>query len=683
MTTSRPNVSRKGDPRKGSAGSDRSRGASSGQYERDSQRRQGARKKTSSRQGASLPGLLIRSATKTPRRILTTLLITVLLVAMLCFYGCDGITNYGVIHQGVQVGLVQVSHLTKEDATELINTELGALATTTPLILYDSEESSAAGANDNTVELGSGVNDVIQTGAGEKATSWSISPATLDASVSASELAQEAYEVGREGDFFLGRLAASIFGVTVEPRLTMSEERLASLQEYLTLSLGTPMNNASMNFDGTRFVAEDGHDGRVVDSEQFEAMLQRAFFSERSEDRGIVVPLVDSAMQVSLESAQAAAERAQQSIAQPVILTYLDTSWTLNSEQLGQLITTTIEQDESGTWQLVPSVDANLLRELMPGIVGQISIEGQIAPVNASYAEEEGVLQIVPGVDGTGIDYPRLSQDMNAALFGEGQNNDESTNTEGRVIPLQIGTLSPDFNTNDAEAFDFSTKISEFTIDYHTVPDTSVVNIHVTADHLNSSIIPPQATWSLIETVGEITEANGFVNSDIIVDGEYTQGVGGGTCTVATTVFNAVYEAGYPIVERVSHFLRATRYPLGRDAAIAAPVADLKFQNDTDNYLLLTMSYTDTTVTCTLWGVPPGYTVESIEGELIEGADYDRKEIVDESLAPGERVIKQEGMRASQVSVTRIVYDAAGNIKSEGTFYSAYNPTTEITLVGS
>jgi vancomycin resistance protein YoaR len=144
--------------------------------------------------------------------------------------------------------------------------------------------------------------------------------------------------------------------------------------------------------------------------------------------------------------------------------------------------------------------------------------------------------------------------------------------------------------------------------------------------------------------------------------------MGGGTCTVATTVFNAIYEAGYPIVERVNHSLRSERYPIGRDAAIAYPYADLKFQNDTANMLLITMSFTDYSVTCTLWGISPGYKVESITGELVEGEDFQRKEVFDETLASGTRFVDQVGLKASKVEVRRIVYNSDGSVRFDTTF---------------
>ena len=72
----------------------------------------------------------------------------------------------------------------------------------------------------------------------------------------------------------------------------------------------------------------------------------------------------------------------------------------------------------------------------------------------------------------------------------------------------------------------------------------------------------------------------------MIINGELQTGLGGGICQVSTTVFNAAYEAGLQIDERTNHALYISHYPLGRDATVNYPDLDLKFTNDTDNWLL-------------------------------------------------------------------------------------------------
>ena len=94
-------------------------------------------------------------------------------------------------------------------------------------------------------------------------------------------------------------------------------------------------------------------------------------------------------------------------------------------------------------------------------------------------------------------------------------------------------------------------------------------------------------TFSFNGTTGERTAEKGFQEAPVIINGELQTGLGGGVCQVSTTVFNAAYEAGLQIDERTNHALYISHYPLGRDATVNYPDLDLKFTNDTDNWLLV------------------------------------------------------------------------------------------------
>ena len=104
---------------------------------------------------------------------------------------------------------------------------------------------------------------------------------------------------------------------------------------------------------------------------------------------------------------------------------------------------------------------------------------------------------------------------------------------------------------------------------------------------LDGARIAPGATFSFNDRVGERTLERGFRPAPVIVGDKYEEDVGGGVSQVATTVFNAAWEAGLPISERNPHALYIARYQLGRDATVNYPNLDLKFVNDTGHWIVL------------------------------------------------------------------------------------------------
>ena len=88
--------------------------------------------------------------------------------------------------------------------------------------------------------------------------------------------------------------------------------------------------------------------------------------------------------------------------------------------------------------------------------------------------------------------------------------------------------------------------------------------------------------------IGPRTTNRGFDYAPVIAaDNVLRQGVGGGICQYATTLFNAVLFAGLPVVEREAHSLYISHYPIGRDATVAWGAVDFKFRNDTGKTLMI------------------------------------------------------------------------------------------------
>ncbi|HWL49793.1 MAG TPA: VanW family protein, partial [Acidimicrobiia bacterium] len=143
-------------------------------------------------------------------------------------------------------------------------------------------------------------------------------------------------------------------------------------------------------------------------------------------------------------------------------------------------------------------------------------------------------------------------------------------------------------------------KVSEFTTP-HNCCETRVRNIQRIADIVRGVYLVPGETISLNEYVGPRTVENGFFAAGAIRQGHLVDEVGGGVSQFATTIFNAAYFAGMDFVEYRSHSLYFSRYPYGREATISSPAPDLAMTNTTNHPILIWTSYTDESITVSMY----------------------------------------------------------------------------------
>jgi hypothetical protein len=143
-------------------------------------------------------------------------------------------------------------------------------------------------------------------------------------------------------------------------------------------------------------------------------------------------------------------------------------------------------------------------------------------------------------------------------------------------------------------------QVSEFTTP-HACCESRVENIHRIADMVRGVYLIPGERFSLNEFVGPRTVENGFVAAGAIRQGHLIQEVGGGVSQFATTIFNAAYFAGMDFVEYRSHTIYFSRYPYGREATISNPAPDLVFVNNTAYPILIWTSYTEESITVSMY----------------------------------------------------------------------------------
>lgn len=251
---------------------------------------------------------------------------------------------------------------------------------------------------------------------------------------------------------------------------------------------------------------------------------------------------------------------------------------------------------------------------------------------DARFAEES--FEVIPETVGCDFDTAQAQMIWEAAQPGEKVK-----------IPLVI--TQPEVTAEQLESLIFRDKLGSVTTYYTYSNDNRINNINLAAASLDGLILMPGQVFSYNETVGQRTEAAGYLPAGAYNDGQVVQEVGGGICQVSSTLYCAVMYAQLKTVERTCHYFPVDYLTWGRDATVSWPGPDYKFENSRE-YPIKLSAYCDNegkALTIEVWGT-------DLDGSYVElqhkmGAIFD-DEYTDVVVGYG-------------VSLFRNVYDADGN----------------------
>lgn len=121
--------------------------------------------------------------------------------------------------------------------------------------------------------------------------------------------------------------------------------------------------------------------------------------------------------------------------------------------------------------------------------------------------------------------------------------------------------------------------ISEFSTTLYGKTPARINNIKLALSNFNGLCIPARTEISFNMVTGPRTKERGYKEANIIINGDYEKGVGGGVCQASTTLYNALLLAGINIKEVHSHTLAPSYVELSFDAMVNTGSADLIFYN--------------------------------------------------------------------------------------------------------
>ena len=198
-----------------------------------------------------------------------------------------------------------------------------------------------------------------------------------------------------------------------------------------------------------------------------------------------------------------------------------------------------------------------------------IALEIDTTPISAcaKYNYNKNTFDIIPETFGTQLDKEKVYDDIvNGLKF--------SPNIK---IDISTKNVLPKFTSEDI--LKSTKKQSEFSTSYANSNMDRKNNIKLAVNQLNEYQIMPNETFSFNNVVGKRTVDKGYKEANIIKDGVFVKGVGGGICQVSTTLYNALLLANIEVSEAHKHSLPVSYVEPCLDAMVSWSTADLKFTN--------------------------------------------------------------------------------------------------------
>lgn len=311
-------------------------------------------------------------------------------------------------------------------------------------------------------------------------------------------------------------------------------------------------------------------------------------------------------------------------------------------------------------------------RQKAEEVLSRLAKETISPPVDAALVITENDKVIVkPGKPGQAVDYQAVIDALSCV------------EARGNKIRMRLRRVEPRVRTEDV----LKMKIDGLLASYTTYFDASNVNrtynINVAADAIDNIVLQPGEVFSFNRIVGPRSKEAGYKEALVIVEDQFTPGIGGGVCQVSSTLYNAALLAGLEILERHNHSLPVAYVPLGRDATVAYGGYDLKFRNNTKGCIWIRTRVSGGALTVKIFGdmaEKKDITIESVVDEVLEPKVIKKE---DPNLYVGKMVEERKGVKGYRVRVFAYVKEPNGRIAKRLLSKDLYRPVDQIVRVGT
>lgn len=392
----------------------------------------------------------------------------------------------------------------------------------------------------------------------------------------------------------------------------------------------------------------------------------------------LTVPVVTLTSDITLEEADTLAGSVDEALAAaPYTLSHTPENrteaqtWEITKRDVAAWIAPGRNEDGD----LMLTLDAAAMAAFLETLHDEIDVAAQ----NARFAmENDRVVEFAASHDGVTVNDASTIRAV-ADFLGK-------ADTE---ILVMVDRVVPTVPTESVNSLGIKEVLGVGTSDFKGSPSNRIANITHGASKLNGLLIAPGETISLVEQLQPFTVADGYLPELVIKGDEIKPEVGGGLCQIGTTTFRAAMNSGLHIVERRNHSLVVSYYNdpsnnnPGTDATIYDPSPDFKFENDMENYILLTteVDEVEKKLYFTFWGTADGREASYEPPTVLSWSGYGATQYKETTtLAPGVEKCQAPHPGATTTFTYNVSY--ADGTTHEEEFFSSYRSLPKICLVG-
>lgn len=297
--------------------------------------------------------------------------------------------------------------------------------------------------------------------------------------------------------------------------------------------------------------------------------------------------------------------------------------------------------------------------------------------INAVFKfENNKVLEFQPDRPGISVKEEELIE-----LIENSINQLVSSSDKSFTIKIPVNTVEAIIKNDDVNDLGIKELLGRGTSTFKHSSSIRNQNIAKGSSIINRILVAPEETFSFVKSLGEVSLAVGYKKAYIIRQGRTELDVGGGICQVSTTFFRAMLDSGLDITARKAHAFRVSYYEEdskpGFDATVFIPKPDLKFINDTGNYLLIQSIFDldNRRLSYEIYGTSDGRQTEITNYRQwgYQPAPPDVW-IDDPTLSPGQVVRDEYAVPGLKTAFDWEVKDKQGNTIHQKTFQSSFVP---------